>query len=47
MASQISIDRQDVLLAIDLKADFTPGATPAVDVGGRSVNRARSTQAGG
>src|SRR5580658_4855837 len=33
MASQISIDSQDVLLAIDLQADFMPGGALAVDRG--------------
>ena len=37
MASQISIDSQDVLLAIDLQADFMPGGALAVDRGDEIV----------
>jgi nicotinamidase-related amidase len=33
MASPISIDSRDVLLAIDLQADFMPGGALAVDGG--------------
>ena len=36
-ASPISIDSQDVLLAIDLQADFMPGGTLAVDSGDEIV----------
>jgi len=37
MASAISIDSQDVLLAIDLQADFMPGGALAVDAGDEIV----------
>ena len=37
MASPISIDSQDVLLAIDLQADFMPGGALAVDGGDEIV----------
>src|SRR5580658_8987474 len=37
MASQISIDSQDVLLAIDLQVDFMPGGALAVDRGDEIV----------
>ena len=36
MASAISINDQDVLLAIDLQADFMPGGALAVDGATRS-----------
>ena len=37
MASTISINSQDVLLAIDLQADFMPGGALAVDGGDEIV----------
>jgi len=37
MASPISIDSRDVLLAIDLQADFMPGGALAVDGGDEIV----------
>jgi nicotinamidase/pyrazinamidase len=37
MASPISIDSRDVLLAIDLQADFVPGGALVVDGGDEIV----------